>query len=132
PVQPGLSEIEGSVERRVKKEKLSADTKAKAVARITGTTDYAALKSADLIIEAASESLDLKLKILRQVEALAKPDVLLASNTSSISITTLAAATARPARFLGIHFFNPVPLMALVELIRGLQTADETIAVAKS
>jgi len=131
-VQRGLSAIEGSLERLVKKDKLSADANAKAVARITGTTDYAALGSADLIIEAASENLDLKLKILRQVEAIARPGVLLASNTSSISITTLAAATSRPTQFLGIHFFNPVPLMALVELIRGLQTADETIAAAKS
>jgi 3-hydroxybutyryl-CoA dehydrogenase len=131
-VQRGLGTIEASLERLVKKEKVSADAKAKAVARITATTDYAALKSADLIIEAASENLDLKLKILRQVEALARPGVLLASNTSSISITTLAAATSRPAQFLGVHFFNPVPLMALVELIRGLQTADETIAAAKT
>jgi len=131
-VQRGLATIEASLEWLVRKEKLSADAKAKAVARITATTDYAALKSADLIIEAASENLDLKLKILRQVEALARPGVLLASNTSSISITTLAAATSRPAQFLGVHFFNPVPLMALVELIRGLQTADETIAAAKT
>jgi len=131
-VQRGLATIEASLERLVRKEKLSADAKAKAVARITATTDYAALKSADLIIEAASENLDLKLKILRQVDALARPGVLLASNTSSISITTLAAATSRPAQFLGAHFFNPVPLMALVELIRGLQTADETIAAAKT
>jgi 3-hydroxybutyryl-CoA dehydrogenase len=131
-VQRGLATIEASLERLVKKEKVSADAKAKAVARITATTDCAALKSADLIIEAVSENLDLKLKILRQVEALARPGVLLASNTSSISITTLAAATSRPAQFLGIHFFNPVPLMALVELIRGLQTADETIAAAKT
>jgi 3-hydroxybutyryl-CoA dehydrogenase len=130
-VQRGLATIEGSLDRLVKKERVSADTKAKAMGRITGTTDYAALKSANLIIEAATENLDLKLKILRQVEALAGREVLLASNTSSISVTTLAAATARPAQFLGIHFFNPVPLMALVELIRGLQTSDETIARAK-
>jgi 3-hydroxybutyryl-CoA dehydrogenase len=111
---------------------MSADAKAKAQARITGTTDYGALKSADLVIEAATENLDLKLKILRQIESVAKPDVLLASNTSSISITTLAAATTRPAQFLGIHFFNPVPMMALVELIRGLQTSDATLVAAKT
>ena len=131
-VQRGLATIAGSLDRLVKKEKMSADAKAKAQAKITGTTDYGALKSADLIIEAATESLELKLKILRQIETVAKPDALLASNTSSISITTLAAVTSRPAQFLGIHFFNPVPLMALVELIRGLQTSDATLAAAKT
>ena len=131
-VQRGLATIAGSLDRLVKKDKLSADAKAEAQRRITGTTDYAALGSADLIIEAATENFELKLKVLRQAESLAKPDVLLASNTSSISITTLAAATSRPPRFLGIHFFNPVPMMALVELVRGLQTADATIAAAKA
>jgi 3-hydroxybutyryl-CoA dehydrogenase len=84
------------------------------------------------MIEAATESLELKLKILRQVDALAKSDALLATNTSSISITTLAAATSRADRFLGMHFFNPVPLMALVELIRGLQTSEATVASGRA
>ena len=94
----------------------------------TGTTVYDDLKSCDLVIEAATENLDLKLKIIRQIDGLAKPTALVASNTSSISITTLAAVTSRPAQFLGMHFFNPVPMMTLVELIRGLQTSDATIA----
>jgi 3-hydroxybutyryl-CoA dehydrogenase len=130
-LQRGLATIAGSLERLVKKEKLSADAKSQAQARITATTDYAALEPGDLIIEAATENLELKLKILRRVDALARPDVLLATNTSSISITALAAATSRPAQLVGMHFFNPVPLMALVELIRGLQTSDATIAAGK-
>ena len=131
-VQRGVAAIGGSLERLVKKEKLTADAKAQAQARVTGTTDYGALASADLVIEAATENLELKLRILRDVDKLAKPEALLASNTSSISITSLAAITSRADRFLGMHFFNPVPMMALVELIRGLQTSDATIASAKA
>jgi 3-hydroxybutyryl-CoA dehydrogenase len=131
-VQRGLATIDASLDRLVKKEKLSADAKTQAQARVIGSTDYGALGSADLVIEAATENLDLKLKILRQAEAAAKSAALLASNTSSISITTLAAATSRPAQFVGIHFFNPVPMMALVEVVRGLQTSDETVAQAKA
>jgi len=130
-VQRGLATIAGSLERQVRKEKLSADAGSRAQARITGTTDYAALESSDLIIEAATENLELKLKILRRIDGVVEPDALLATNTSSISITTLAAAISRPARFLGMHFFNPVALMALVELIRGLQTSDSTIAAGR-
>jgi len=131
-VQRGLTTIDESLGRLLKKEKISADAKAQARARISGTTDYATLKSADLIIEAAIENVELKIKILHQVDALARPDALIASNTSSISITALAAAMSRPAQFLGMHFFNPVPLMSLVELIRGLQTSDETVASART
>ena len=131
-VRRGIATIAGSFDRLIKKEKLTNDAKAQALARIKGATDYGELKSADLIIEAATENLELKLKILRQADSLAKADALMASNTSSISITTLAAATSRADRFLGMHFFNPVPLMALVELIRGLQTSEATIATAKT
>ncbi|HEY5863105.1 MAG TPA: 3-hydroxybutyryl-CoA dehydrogenase [Casimicrobiaceae bacterium] len=131
-VQRGVAAIAGSLERLVKKDKLTADAKAQAQARVTGTTDYGALASADLVIEAATENPELKLKILRDVDKLAKPEALLASNTSSISITSLAAITSRADRFLGMHFFNPVPMMALVELIRGLQTSDATIASVKA
>src|SRR5690349_14158206 len=130
-VQRGLATIAGSLERQVRKEKLSADAGSQAQARITGTTDYAALETSDLIIEAATENLELKLKILRRIDGVVEPDALLATNTSSISITTLAAVISRPARFLGMHFFNPVALMALVELIRGLQTSDSTIAAGR-
>ena len=129
-VARGLATIAGSLDRLVKKDKLTAADSKAALARIKGSTSYDDLKSCDLIIEAATENLELKLRIVRQVDALAKPGTLLASNTSSISITTLAAVTARPEAFLGVHFFNPVPLMALVELVRGLQTSDATVATA--
>jgi 3-hydroxybutyryl-CoA dehydrogenase len=99
---------------------------------VRGSTAYADLAGAGLIVEAATENVELKLAILREVDALAAPDSILASNTSSISITALAAVVSRPQRFLGMHFFNPVPMMALVELIRGLQTADETIGIARN
>ena len=131
-VARGLATIEGSLDRLVKKDKLTAAAKTQALARIKGATDYPALAQCDLIIEAATENLPLKLEILRRADKLAKPATLLASNTSSISITTLAAVTSRADRFLGIHFFNPVALMALVELVRGLQTSDQTIAAAKT
>jgi len=131
-VARGVAAIGGSLDRLVKKDKLTADARAAALAHVTGTTDYGALAGAGLVIEAATENLELKLEILRQADAIADPAALLASNTSSISITTLAAATARPDRFLGMHFFNPVPLMTLVELIRGLQTADATVAAGRA
>jgi 3-hydroxybutyryl-CoA dehydrogenase len=129
-VARGLAVIAGSLDRLVKKDKLSAADKDATLARIKGSTTYDELKTCDLVIEAATENLELKLKILRQVDALAKPGALLASNTSSISITSLAAVTKNPDAFLGVHFFNPVPLMALVELVRGLQTSDATVATA--
>ena len=103
-----------------------------AIARVSGGTDYQALAACDLVIEAATETLELKLSILRKLDGLAAPDTLLASNTSSISITALAAVVSRPERFLGMHFFNPVPMMALVELIRGLQTSDDTLRVVRA
>jgi 3-hydroxybutyryl-CoA dehydrogenase len=127
----GLSAVATSLDRLVKKDKLAAAAKDAALKRIHGTTDYAALKECDLVIEAATENEALKLEILRKVDSVAKPAALIATNTSSISITKLAAATGRPAQFLGMHFFNPVPLMALVELVRGLQTADATVAAVE-
>ncbi|CAD5374059.1 3-hydroxybutyryl-CoA dehydrogenase [Rubrivivax sp. A210] len=129
-VQRGLATISKSLDRLVSKEKISAADKAAALARISGGTDYEALRGRDLIIEAATENLELKLRILRQIDGLAGENTVVASNTSSISITQLAAVMSRPARFIGMHFFNPVPMMALVELIRGLQTSDETHAAA--
>ena len=129
-VMRGLATISGSLDRLVKKEKISAADKDAALLRVKGSTVYDDLKTCDLVIEAATENLELKLKIIRQIDGVAKPTALLASNTSSISITTLAAVTSRPAQFLGMHFFNPVPLMTLVELIRGLQTSDAAVAAA--
>jgi 3-hydroxybutyryl-CoA dehydrogenase len=125
-VQRGLATVSASLDRLVKKDKLSADAKAAAMARIQGSTDYNALIPAQLVIEAATENEGLKRKILAQLDALLPAETLVATNTSSISITKLAAATQRPDRFIGMHFFNPVPMMALVEVIRGLQTSDAT------
>ena len=126
-VMRGLATITGSLDRLIKKDKIRAADKDGALLRIKGSTVYDDLAACDLVVEAATENLDLKLRIIRQIDGLAGPTALVASNTSSISITTLAAATSRPAQFLGMHFFNPVPLMTLVELIRGLQTSDATV-----
>ena len=131
-VDKGLATVSSSLDRLVKKDKLSAADKDAAMARIQGSTRYDDLKSAQIVIEAATENEELKLRILQQVDALVAPEVILASNTSSISITKLAAATSRAERFIGMHFFNPVPMMALVEIIRGLATSDETHAAVKA
>ena len=125
-VGKGLSTIEKNLDRLVVKAKLDDADKAAALARIATATDPAAGAGVDLAIEAATESEALKLKILKQWAEQLGEGAILATNTSSISITRLAAATKRGDRFIGLHFFNPVPVMALVELIRGLQTSDET------
>ena len=125
-VAKGLATVAGSLERLIKKEKLSPDQRDAALARIKTSTSYEDLKPAQLVIEAATENYDLKVKIVKQIDAIVGPEVIIASNTSSISITKLAAVTTRADRFIGMHFFNPVPLMALVEIIRGLQTSDAT------
>ncbi len=125
-VQKGLATVAGSLERLVKKEKISAADKDAILARITTSTSYDDLKAAQLVIEAATENHDIKVKILKQVDALVAPEVIIATNTSSISITELAATTGRADKFVGMHFFNPVPMMALVEVIRGLQTSNAT------
>jgi len=129
-VNRGLTTVGGSLERLVKKEKMSAADRDATLKRITATTDRAKLSDCDLVIEAATENEELKVKILKDLCATLSPRTLLATNTSSISITKLAAATDRPDRFIGMHFFNPVPVMALLELIRGLQTSDDTHAKA--
>jgi 3-hydroxybutyryl-CoA dehydrogenase len=131
-VDRGVKTIDGSLERLVKKEKMSAGDKVAALGRVRTSTDVAALKDCDLLIEAATENLELKLKIFAQLDALAKPDAILASNTSSISLTRIAAATKRPDKVIGMHFFNPVPVMQLVELIRGLATSDATYAAVEA
>ena len=124
--------VSGSLDRLVKKDKMSAEQKAAALARIRTSTDVGALKDCGLLIEAATENLPLKLKIFAQLDELAPADAVIASNTSSISITRLAAATKRPDKVIGMHFFNPVPVMALVELIRGLQTSEQTYAAVEA
>ena len=127
-VQRGLAAVATSLDRLVKKGKLTLDAQVAALARIRVGTDYALLQPAQLVIEAATENEGLKRKILAQLDATLPADTLVATNTSSISITKLAAATQRPDRFIGMHFFNPVTMMALVEVIRGLQTSDATHA----
>ncbi|MFO1320731.1 MAG: 3-hydroxybutyryl-CoA dehydrogenase [Burkholderiales bacterium] len=127
-----LKSIDGSLERLVKKDKMTADAKAAALANIRTATTTEAQQEADVIVEAATENLDLKLRIFADLDRVAKPGAILASNTSSISITRLAAATKRPAQVIGMHFFNPVPVMQLVELIRGLQTSDDTYAAVEA
>lgn len=117
-----------SLERLVRKGEISATEQTEILTRIGTETDSAALAPADLIIEAATENQALKVSLLENIDDIAKPDAIIATNTSSISITRLAAATARPDKFVGMHFFNPVPVMALVEVVRGLQTSDETVA----
>jgi 3-hydroxybutyryl-CoA dehydrogenase len=131
-LQRGLKSVDGSLERLVKKDKMSAADKAAALARIQTSTSLDALRDADLVIEAATENLDLKLEIFGRIDQAAKADALIATNTSSISITRLAAATRRSDKVIGMHFFNPVPVMALVELIKGLQTSDATYAAAEA
>jgi 3-hydroxybutyryl-CoA dehydrogenase len=131
-VARGQKAIAASLERLVKKDKLTAAAKDEALARVAGSTRYDAFRDCDLVIEAATENVELKLRILREADKVARPDALIASNTSSISITTLASVMSGPSRVLGLHFFNPVPMMTLVEVIRGLQTGDAAVAAAEA
>jgi len=125
-VDRGLAAVAGSLERLVKKERMTQADRDAALARVQGSTRYDDLAGLPLVIEAATENVELKVKILQQLDALLGPAAIVATNTSSISITRVAPATRRPDRFIGMHFFNPVPMMALVEIIRGLQTSDTT------
>lgn len=125
-VDKGLATIGKSLDRLLQREKISEADREAALGRIQGSISYDDLKKAQLVIEAATENHELKNKILGQLDALLDPEVIVATNTSSISITQLAGATKRADRFVGMHFFNPVPMMALVEIIRGLQTSDAT------
>jgi 3-hydroxybutyryl-CoA dehydrogenase len=131
-VQRGLATVGSSLDRLVKKEKMTEADKNAALGRINATTDRGKLTACDLVIEAATENEELKLKILKDLSATLNPRAVIATNTSSISITKLATATDRPDRFIGMHFFNPVPVMVLLELIRGLQTSDDTLAKAEA
>jgi 3-hydroxybutyryl-CoA dehydrogenase len=126
PLERALATIRKNLARQVRKERLTEAQADAAVARITTTTDVAAVAPAQLVVEAATENVDLKLRIFEGLDRHAAPDAILASNTSSISITRIAAATGRPEQVIGMHFMNPVPVMKLVEIIRGLQTSDAT------
>lgn len=125
-VQRGQATLAASLARLVKKGHLEQAAMDAALQRVSGTIEHEDLQGVQLVIEAATENLELKLRILRQLDALCGADTVIATNTSSISITQLAAMVSHPERFIGLHFFNPVPLMALVEVIRGLQTDDST------
>jgi len=128
----GLATIQKNLAREVVKEKLTQQQVNDAFARITPTTDINALAPATLVIEAATERFEIKSAIFKQLDQILAPEAILASNTSSISITKLAAVTQRPEQVIGMHFFNPVPVMKLVEVIRGLQTSQATFDTIKS
>ncbi|MCZ8375129.1 MAG: 3-hydroxybutyryl-CoA dehydrogenase [Beijerinckiaceae bacterium] len=130
-VQSGLATINGNLSRQVQKGSVTDEARHAALARITGSPDMAALAQCDLVIEAATENEEVKRKIFQTVTRTLKPEALLATNTSSISITRLGAATDRPEQFIGIHFMNPVPVMQLVEIIRGIATDDKTFALSR-
>jgi len=131
-VQRGLATIKKSLERLAGKEKIPADAPAATLARIRTTTSLADLAVVDLVVEAATENEALKLDLFSQLDGICLPETILASNTSSISMTRIAAATQRPDKVIGMHFMNPVPLMELVEIIRALQTADATYAAIEA
>ena len=131
-VQRGIDTVSANLDRLIKKDKLPATDKQPILDRIQGTTDLNALAQSDFIVEAATENLELKKDILKDIDGLARAGAIIATNTSSISITRLAATMSRPHQFVGMHFFNPVPVMALVEVIRGIQTSDETYAATEA
>lgn len=131
-LEKGMATISGSCDRLIKKATMTEAQKSELLGRIKTSQDMTALKDCDVIVEAATENIDLKLKIFKQLDEVAKPNAILASNTSSISITKIAAVTKRPTQVAGMHFMNPVPLMKLVEGIKGLQTSDETFKTVKA
>jgi 3-hydroxybutyryl-CoA dehydrogenase len=131
-LERGLEAISTSLNRFVAKDKLSAEAAEQARARITTTTEYEAFADADLVIEAVFEKIEVKQEVFRELDRVCKPDAVLASNTSAIPITAIAAVTERPDAVVGTHFFSPVPMMALCELVRGYKTSDETLASARS
>ncbi|MGZ4135623.1 MAG: 3-hydroxyacyl-CoA dehydrogenase NAD-binding domain-containing protein, partial [Tumebacillaceae bacterium] len=125
-LQRGLDTISKNLEREVSKNKITAENRDAALKRIRSTTNRADLAAADFVVEAATEKFDIKSQIFRDIDAITRPDIILASNTSSISITKIGALTKRPDKVIGMHFFNPVPVMKLVEVIRGLATSQES------
>ena len=122
----GLGAINKSLQRLVDREKITANAKDTAIGKIKTTTDLSDLADCDLVIEAATENMALKLSLFEQIDKVSRPETIIASNTSSLSLTKLASVSGRPDKVIGMHFFNPVPMMALVEIIRALQTSDDT------
>lgn len=131
-VQRGLATITASLDRLIKREKMTEAEKAATLARIRVTTSLQDFADRDLVVEAASENVVVKTKIFADLDAILAPDAIIATNTSSISITRLAAATKRPGKVIGMHFFNPVPVMALIEIISGLQSSPETFSAVEA
>ncbi|OFX14171.1 MAG: 3-hydroxybutyryl-CoA dehydrogenase, partial [Armatimonadetes bacterium RBG_19FT_COMBO_69_19] len=131
-LRAGLSRVESSMRRGVERGKLAAADMDAARVRIRGTTTLGDLGDSDLVVEAVIEQMDPKKEVFRELDALCPPRTLFASNTSSLSITEMASATKRAERFVGMHFFNPVPVMKLVELIRGFQTSEDTMVTARA
>jgi 3-hydroxybutyryl-CoA dehydrogenase len=129
-LQKAIATVGKNLDRQIAKDTLTQEQKLAALDRIRTSTDYSSLQSVQLVIEAATENLDLKLRVLQQIAAQVSAECVIASNTSSLSITQLAASVSQPQRFIGLHFFNPVPVMGLIEVIRGLQTSDATHALA--
>ena len=127
-IDKGIATVEKNLSKMVAKEKITEETKAEVMARIHGSTEIEIVKDADLIIEAATEDMEAKKALFAELDALCGPDTILATNTSSLSITEIASATGRPVKVIGMHFFNPVPAMKLVEIIKGLATSEETKA----
>jgi 3-hydroxybutyryl-CoA dehydrogenase len=125
-IDAGMKSIRKNLDRSVEKERITAEDRESAMGRISASTSLADAAGADLVIEAVVESFDVKAKVIKELDGACKPEAFLASNTSSISITRLAAVTGRPSQVIGMHFFNPVPVMKLVEVIRGLQTSEDT------
>jgi len=125
-VDKGIATIEKNLDRLIAKEKMTADEKAVIMGRIQGSTDIAIIKDADLVIEAATEDMEAKKALFAELNELCKPETIIATNTSSLSITEIASATKRADKVIGMHFFNPVPMMKLVEIIKGLATSEET------
>ena len=125
-VDNGIATVTKNLDRMVKKEKITEEQKNEILSRIHGSTDIEIVKDADLIIEAATENMEAKKALFKELDELVKPEAIIATNTSSLSITEIAAATNRPDKIIGMHFFNPVPAMKLVEIIKGLATSEET------
>lgn len=125
-VDRGIATVEKGLAKLVKKEKITEADKAEIMGRVKGSTDIQIIKDADLVIEAATEELESKKALFKELDELCKPEAIIATNTSALSITEIAAATGRPDKIIGMHFFNPVPAMKLVEIIKGLTTSDET------
>ena len=129
-VDRGMKSIDKFLSKSVEKGKLDAKEKDNILGRIQGTTDMSQLKDVDFVVEAVLEDLELKKSVFKELDELCRPEVIISSNTSSMSLTEIAVATNRPDKVCGMHFFNPVPLMRLVEIIRGYSTSDETVAIA--